>query len=483
VAIKLKNILIFGCGNIGFETARLLLQNSYNYLFIIDCCMHEHLNKILGNPNICFIHCDALDSKSLIDIYKKYIIDKGINIDVLISTVGVSALDDPVKYFNEFEDAFNINFFGCITPIHTILSYMVLQKKSHIIIISSTSGHHAGGRLNAYAPSKWALENFCSSLRFELRPYEIPVDVICPTTIKNKYSKTFLTQKYGIESKKVAQKINNIIQKPKGTNHYIPGYYKFVHLLERVFPYFLNLRYGLKSRFFRKKFYKEIKINNVLITGASSNLGKELALLYSQRCNNLYLVAEDIRALNKNYKDKEIVSNNCNVIFIQANLSVKADIDRIINSIPKIDLLINNNCIHVVSDSKDMSLELYRKAFNINFLSPAYLISKLLAQGKYPKKIVNILSTTAIAGKSRLSCYSSTKAALWCFSRSLRREYGNKMHVIEFFIPPAFNSKRVAKRLIKAELKGEEVVYVPLATKIILVLEAFFPYWFRIIFK
>ena len=54
------NVIIVGCGNIGFEVTKILVRN--NSLLLVDCCPHEYLTDFLNSEkNITFAQCDATD--------------------------------------------------------------------------------------------------------------------------------------------------------------------------------------------------------------------------------------------------------------------------------------------------------------------------------------------------------------------------------------------------------------------------------------
>ena len=80
----------------------------------------------------------------------------------------------------------------------------------------------------------------------------------------------------------------------------------------------------------------------------------------------------------------------------------------------------------------------YVEILNANFFSPVLLANHLISNSN-TRKVINILSTTAICGRKNHSAYSSSKSALWAYSRSLRRNKGNRIQVLEV-IPSTFKS-------------------------------------------
>lgn len=163
-------------------------------------------------------------------------------------------------------------------------------------------------------------------------------------------------------------------------------------------------------------------------------LARELAKEYKK----LYIVARTTDKLENLRTEMEGV---CDVQVISADVGVKEERDKVLQTIAgeRLDLLVNNAGVQVKKKVKELTVADSRVSMEVNYFAPVYLTSKLVASGNKPNRVVNILSTTAIAGRRTLSIYSATKAALWCFSRSLRRVCGNDMEVIEV-LPATFES-------------------------------------------
>lgn len=507
------NIVIVGCGNVGFETAKLLAEN--NSILLIDIQQQENLTEFLEKEkNVYFALGDALDLLVLRDILNSF---NGTfnSVDALISTVGINCSSSSNDNFDEFRKEFEQNFFGNLVPIKAVLEKMIPLRSGRIIVLSSTSGIFTYAGLKAYSPAKWAITSLCNSLRNELRSYNISVDVLFPKTIKNKYSKSFVSNN-GIDPELVARKIASIINKPESKNHFVPKKYTLLHPLERLLPFILDRRAGLISRRKRKKNFKSTKINSVLITGASSGLGKDLAKLYSKTVKIIYLVARNYNQLLQ-IKKEIMRSSECEVHISSVDMADSKGIADYVDKIEDIDLLINNAGSSVIGQVNDIPVNVYTQNFSLNFFGPVQMTAEFLNKRSKPLKIINVLSTVAIAGRQERSCYSSTKAALWAFTRSLRRTIGNNIQVVEV-LPSTFQSnfmkntvrikprgntatkksfkehryvlkvrnltsEKVAKSIYKAERQGKEIVFIPFKSKLFLFLEACMPRLFRKLYR
>ena len=441
------NVIIIGAGNTGFEIAKTLTKG--NSILLIARHLPEHLKEFMkNNKNVFFALGDATSLDNMEQIQNSETIKEFGNIDLLICTVGTDSESTPLDNFEGFRQCFNINYYANLIPIKVFLKQMCNMNKGKIIILSASSGHHAPQRLQGYSPSKWALENTYSSLREEVKDNNISVDVVVVRTLKNKYSKVWI-QNHGDDPEDVAKYINRIIANPKNTRHFFPKRYVFVRLLERLFPGILEIKYHRFTKRKRRKLYIHSKINSALITGAASGLGKELARCYSKKVETLNLIDKDWNGLVELQKDLAEISD-CKVNINKVDISNQKDIINYTSKIDNVDLIINNAATSYVGNVQDVPNESYKQNFNINFFGPVLLSAEFLKKIPPPKKIINILSTTAIRGRKAYSPYSSAKAALWSFTRSLRRVYGKRIQIVEV-IPSRMWETNYDKNMIKFE--------------------------------
>lgn len=115
------------------------------------------------------------------------IIEKHGRIDVLINNAGYGlggAFEDLTP--EEIRGQMEVNFFGVQNVTRAVLPVMRKNNAGKIINISSVAGFSASPFLGAYNASKWALEGFSESLRYEAGLFGIDVVLIQPGTYKTK---------------------------------------------------------------------------------------------------------------------------------------------------------------------------------------------------------------------------------------------------------------------------------------------------------
>ncbi len=103
------------------------------------------------------------------------------SIDVLVNNAG----NFYAGYFEEISDEqfraqMETNFFGPLNVTRAILPVMRNQRSGHVITMSSAAGIIGQEFCAAYAASKFALEGWMESLRYDLEPYGIKTTIVEP---------------------------------------------------------------------------------------------------------------------------------------------------------------------------------------------------------------------------------------------------------------------------------------------------------------
>jgi 3-dehydrosphinganine reductase len=73
-----------------------------------------------------------------------------------------------------------INYFGTVHAVQTILPYFIKKKSGTIVNTSSITGFIGLFGYTGYCASKYAVIGFSEALRREVAPYGIKVSVLCP---------------------------------------------------------------------------------------------------------------------------------------------------------------------------------------------------------------------------------------------------------------------------------------------------------------
>jgi len=172
---------------------------------------------------------------------------------------------------------------------------------------------------------------------------------------------------------------------------------------------------------------------NIIITGASRGIGREIAKIFATNKKNLIIVISRSKDRLNNLKIECRDKGAGNIIPLVTGLenikkNEKKIYDFIIKHMKSVDILINNAGFLQNTLFSETSGDIAVYTFNINFFAPAQLIQLLLPlMGKERKShVINISSMGAIQGSAKfpgLAYYSASKAAIANLTECLAEEY------------------------------------------------------------
>ena len=188
----------------------------------------------------------------------------------------------------------------------------------------------------------------------------------------------------------------------------------------------------------------------VLITGATSGIGKALAIDFLSKGAKVAICSRNADTLLS--FSTEINSNN--LLTVQADVSNEEDckkfIEKSMNAFHAIDILINNAGISMRAMFQEVDLSVLKQSMDINFWGTVYCTKYALPYIlKYKGSILGISS---IAGYKGLPCrkgYSSSKFAMQGFLESLRIEL-LKTGVNVMWVSPGFVSTNIRNTALNA---------------------------------
>jgi NAD(P)-dependent dehydrogenase (short-subunit alcohol dehydrogenase family) len=180
----------------------------------------------------------------------------------------------------------------------------------------------------------------------------------------------------------------------------------------------------------------------VLITGASSGIGKSTALKIGEAGGTVLLVARTEEKLNEVARQVEGLGG---IAYVHpSNLSDMDDIDRMAGEVldqhGAVDVLINNagKSIRRSIDRSYDRFHDFQRTMQLNYFGPVKLILDLLPamREQHAGHIINISTIGLQVNTPRFAAYVASKAALDAFSRSMAPEIvGDGVHVTTIYMP------------------------------------------------
>lgn len=184
----------------------------------------------------------------------------------------------------------------------------------------------------------------------------------------------------------------------------------------------------------------------VLITGASSGIGKETAFVYAKNGYNLILVARrlaNLEEIKQEIEDKLKVQ----VIVFAMDLSELNSAENLFKKVDnanlKIEVLINNAGFGIYKKFEDSSIEKEEQMLLLNMVTLTKLTKLVIPQmiERGYGNIVNIASVAAYQPIPTLATYAATKAYVMSFSEAIAFELKDKNVIVTAICPGATQSE------------------------------------------
>lgn len=184
----------------------------------------------------------------------------------------------------------------------------------------------------------------------------------------------------------------------------------------------------------------------VLITGASSGLGAELARLYAVEGYSLILVARRLQRLQE-LKTEILLKHKIDVILLEADLSQKSAAEDVFKMVQGrgmvVDILINNAGVGIYGDFLRNSYEQIVDMYQVNVLSGMRL-SQLFLDEMNKRNRGQVIFVASVGGffpGPLMATYFASKAATLSFARALAFELRQTALKISVICPGPFKSE------------------------------------------
>lgn len=155
----------------------------------------------------------------------------------------------------------------------------------------------------------------------------------------------------------------------------------------------------------------------VLVTGASSGIGRGIAVECSKMGAKVVINGRNKERLQKTFDQLEGEGH----IQIVADLSKQEDIERLANDVPELNGFVNSAGIPKICPVKRIDRQTLEEIMNVNAFGPILLTSQLLRKKKFQKKssIVLIASISGVCmANTGEGPYAATKAALAGYTKT-----------------------------------------------------------------
>lgn len=182
----MKTVFITGSSTgIGYECAKIFMENGWNVVATMR--NPQNAPDSLKQRNVLIVKMDVTDDDSIKNAIREAIC-KFEQIDVLVNNAGyysigvVEAIPE-----EEIRRQIETNLLGLIYTTKAVIPHMREKRNGLIINLSSVAGRTTVSLQSIYHATKWGVEGFSQSLKYEVEDLGIDVVLIEPGVIKTDF--------------------------------------------------------------------------------------------------------------------------------------------------------------------------------------------------------------------------------------------------------------------------------------------------------
>lgn len=224
-----------------------------------------------------------------------------------------------------------------------------------------------------------------------------------------------------------------------------------------------------------------LKDQIAIVTGASRGIGKEIAIKLAEQGMKITLVGSSLQVSETANELKKIGFPN--VLPVQADVSKEEDmknvVQKTIEAFGSVDLLINNAGVGFFKLTEEVTIEEWKKVFEVN-VQGVFLATKAVLPHMKERKSGTIITISSDVGRYTIpngSAYTATKYAVQGFSGSVAQEvrkYGIRVGTInpgmvDTYFADSTQGLPEKQDWLKVEDIANAVVYMASAPKYMLI--------------
>jgi short-subunit dehydrogenase len=241
-----------------------------------------------------------------------------------------------------------------------------------------------------------------------------------------------------------------------------------------------------------------LETKTVVITGASSGIGRAAALEFARRGANLVLAARRQELLDEVAGACRALGVECRTVI--TDVTLRSDCEHLIDVAGNVDVLVNNAGFAIFDPFESAKPDDIETMMQTNYFGAVWCAQAVLPQmlARRSGTIVNVASIAGIMGYARMGGYCATKFAMIGFSETLRDEvFGRGVRVAmvcpgtvetQFFVKAergkmpgasrlilAIKPERVARAIVRAAEDGKYRRILPVGAALFMRLKEAFP--------
>lgn len=202
-----------------------------------------------------------------------------------------------------------------------------------------------------------------------------------------------------------------------------------------------------------------LKNKNILITGASSGIGRQCAITFSQLGANVILIARNKERLKETYN--KLDKGNHLIIFqdITEYNKLEEIVRCSVEKVGKISGFVHSAGIEITLPLRNMHPSYYEEIFSVNVIA-GFELARIISKKKYINKegasFVFISSVFGVVSQPAIIAYSSSKGALISGVKSIALELASKKVRVNCISPGQIESTQMTENIFNKLSKEEK---------------------------
>jgi len=170
----------------------------------------------------------------------------------------------------------------------------------------------------------------------------------------------------------------------------------------------------------------DLKDKTAIVTGGAVGIGRATCLALAKHGASVAVV--DVDRHHAEIVVEQVSKDKGNATVVEADVSDEMAVDRavaeIIKAFRRIDILVNNAAIEILTPMVSVKVEDWDKVINTNLRGPFLFTRAVLPHMLNQKSgnIINVGSIDGLRGRANGAAYAASKAGIVCFTESLADE-------------------------------------------------------------
>lgn len=200
----------------------------------------------------------------------------------------------------------------------------------------------------------------------------------------------------------------------------------------------------------------------ILVTGASSGIGRAVAVMCSNMGADIIMMARDLKRLSETYNDLLPGSHSFFSIDLTKYESIEPIIEECVNKHGKFDGLVHSAGIEISVPLQFMKPQQYEEILSINVIS-GFELAKVMSKKKYFNSnggsFVYLSSIRGIIGQEAAIAYSCSKGAIIAGVKSMALELAPKKIRVNSISPAIIETEMTSRLFDNISEKSKENMF------------------------